>query len=211
MKNLNIKTNFIPLALASTLTLSVISNTGCVKKMDCDIEKEHFHKYISEEGFETYMDSEYEKEEGMKWTQETISPKKELRVIDEFHLIKTEDNLEALEEATKNDLPYIEYEYKYTKVHSYKIGGKRHYRPVTKKSFTEDSEHSRLTGYIRNVNYKYRGYRIGENKKGKTIIIESELVDNLSDIKEEYPYFKLSDYKQKVYSDKYEQEKVKVK
>lgn len=51
----------------------------------------------------------------MFWTEETTSPRKELEVMEQFTLIKTEDNLKALEEATKEDLPYTEYEYKYIK------------------------------------------------------------------------------------------------
>lgn len=123
--------------------------------------------------------------------------------MEQFTLIKTEDNLKALEEATKEDLPYTEYEYKYIKWQSRKIGDSTYRYPVTKYDFTDDKEHSNLTGYIRDVEYKYQGYRVGESKRGKGAIIESELVDNLNDIKEEYPYFKRSDYKQKVYSKKY--------
>jgi len=211
MKNITIKANFIPLALASTLTLSTFSITGCVKKMDCDIKDEHLHKYISEEGFETYIDSEYEIKNNMSWTKEIASPNKELKVMDEFHLIKIEDNLEALEGSMKTDLPYIEYEYKFTTYRSQKIGKTTIRYPVSHYRYTEDPEDSRLTGYIRDVDYKYKGYRIGESKKGKTILIESELVDDLSNIKTEYPYFKLEDYKQKVYSEQYKKEKTKVK
>lgn len=203
MKNLEIKNAFLPIALGSTIILSTITNTGCIKKMDCSIEEEHYHKYVSEEGFETYFDSEYEKKKGLFWTEETVSPRKELEVMDQFALIKTEDNLEALEDATKEDLPYTEYEYKYTKWKKRKIGDHTYRYPITKYDFTEDKEHSRLTGYVRDVEYKYQGYRVGESKRGKSIIIESELVDDLADIKEEYPYFKRSDYKQKVYSKKY--------
>ena len=64
---------------------------------------------------------------------------------------------------------------------------------------------------VRDVNYKYRAYKIVTNKKGKQKLEESELVDDITTIKDEYPYFKLSDYKEKVYSYTYELGKVKEK
>lgn len=59
--------------------------------------------------------------------------------------------------------------------------------------------------------FKYRGYKIGKDEDGNLCIFSSGLVDNLLDIKEEYPYFKISDYKEKVYSKKQEKSKGKVK
>lgn len=209
MKNLKISKRFVTAALTGTLITTGLS--GCGKKMDCDIEYEHMHKYVSEEGFETYKEGEYEKNSDMFWTEKVIASNEQLEVISDFDLIRIDENVEALEEATKNDLPYLEYEYRHTYYVSRKIGKSRIRVPHTVRRFTTDLEHGRLTGRARDVDYKYKGYKIGENKRGKTIIIESELVDDLVDIKDEYPYFKLSDYKQQVYSDTYELEKQYVK
>ena len=68
-----------------------------------------------------------------------------------------------------------------------------------------------LTGIVRDVKYQYKAYKVVTNEKGKQGLQESELVDNILAIKDEYPYFKLSDYKEKVYSAPYKLEKVKVK
>lgn len=109
------------------------------------------------------------------------------------------------------DLPYVEYEYKYTYYVPMRVGKITVSSPRTGRRFTTDLNHERLTGYIRDVDYKYQGYKIGENKRGKIVIIESDLVDDLTDIMDEYPYFKLSDYKQKVYSKKREMGKELIK
>ncbi len=209
MKNLKIGKKFVPFALSGALVVTGLA--GCGKKMDCDIEDVHIHKYVSEEGFESYKEGEYEKNSDMYWTEENVTLNKQLELISDFDLIRIDDNLEALENATRNDLPFIEYEYKYSYTVPMRIGKTTVLSPRTGKRFTTDSEHSRMTGYVRDVEYKYKSYKIGENKRGKCIIIESDLVDDLTDIKDEYPYFKLSDYKQKVYSEKYEQDKVLVK
>lgn len=106
IKKLKIRKQILPFALAATLS-------GCNKKMDCDIDYHHMHKYISEEGFETYKDSEYETDCDMNWTKEIIKPNKEQKEMAKFDLLKIEDNKKALEKDTKNDLPYVVYEYKH--------------------------------------------------------------------------------------------------
>ena len=71
MKNLKLKKKITSICLLSaTITLSSLS--GCAKKMDCDIETEHAHKYVSEEGYFMYKDSEYETKDDMTWTDEQI-------------------------------------------------------------------------------------------------------------------------------------------
>lgn len=209
MNNLKVRKIFVPIALSGTLVVTGL--TGCGKKMDCDIEDEHMHKYVSEEGFETYKEGEYEVNSDMAWTKEVTTPNKQLETMSDFDLIRIDENIEALENATKNDLPYVEYEYKYTYYVPMRVGKITVSSPRTGRRFTTDLNHERLTGYIRDVDYKYQGYKIGENKRGKIVIIESDLVDDLTDIMDEYPYFKLSDYKQKVYSKKREMGKELIK
>lgn len=209
IKNLSIRKRIFPFAIAGTITLTSLS--GCNKKMDCDIDYDHMHKYVSEEGFITFKDSEYEKDCGMYWTDEVVTANEEQERMDLFDLLKIEDNQNSLEEATKNDFPYIEYEYKYTTRSIIRIG--KHTRVIHhhKKAFTKDSNHSNLTGYVREVTYQYMGYKIKKDEDGNLQVFSSGLVDNLFDIKDEYPYFKLDDYKQKIYSKKYQRAKVNVK
>ena len=82
--------------------------------MDCDIETEHAHKYVSEEGYFMYKDSEYETKDDMTWTDETIALNSEIETLDKFDLLKIDDNIEALEQEMSKDLPYIEYQYSYS-------------------------------------------------------------------------------------------------
>ena len=207
MKNLKLTKKITSICLLSaTITLSSLS--GCAKKMDCDIETEHAHKYVSEEGYFMYKDSEYETKDDMTWTDETIALNSEIETLDKFDLLKIDDNIEALEQEMSKDLPYIEYQYSYsytTYIKSGKILIPIHH---TGYAYTTDKNHGRLTGKARDVNYKYRAYKIVTTKKGKQKIEESELVDDITTTKEEYPYFKLSDYKEKVYSDSYKLVKV---
>lgn len=205
MKNLKIKKIFVPFAL--TGSLAVAGLTSCGNIMDCEIEEEHMHKYVSDEGFETYKEGEWGKNADMYWTEEYVPYNEKLETISDFDLIKIDDNLEALENATKNDLPYLEYEYKYNYVTPLKVGKVTTMISHTAYDFTTNKDDCRLTGCVRDVSYKYKGYKIVEDKKGKKTIIESKLVDDLTDIVDEYPYFKLFDYKQKVYSEKYTLEK----
>lgn len=209
IKNLKAYKRTLSFLIAGTITLTGLS--GCTKKMDCDIEYDHMHKYVSEDGLETYKDSEYEYDNKMHWTNEIIKANKEQKQMDQFDLLKIEDNKIVLEKVTKSDLPYIEYEYKYTKRRFIRV--RKHTRVIHshRKDFTKDPNHQNLTGYVRDVIYQYMGYKIGKDGEGNLQIFSSGLVDNLFDVKDEYPYFKINDYKQKVYSEKYEMAKVKVK
>lgn len=209
IKNLKIRKQILPFAIAGTITFTSLS--GCSKKMDCDIEYNHMHKYVSEEGFETFKESEYEYDCDMNWTNETVEVNEELQRIDQFDLLKIENNEKVLEEATKNDLPYVEYEYKYRKNRVIRVGKNIRVIHYSRKTFTKDPNHTNLTGYVRDVSYRYMGYKIEKDEDGNFQALCSGLVDNLFDIKDEYPYFKLADYKQKVYSKKYERVKTKVK
>lgn len=207
MKNLKLTKKITGICLLST-TIAISSLSGCAKKMDCDIETEHAHKYISEEGYFTYKDSEYEIKDDMSWTDEITDMNSEVEALDKFDLIKIDDNLEALEKEMSNDKPYIEYEYSY--LYTTFISTGKSLIPIshTGYDYTTDKNYGSLTGYVRDVDYKYRSYKIITTKKGVQKIEESELVDDITTIKDEYPYFKLSDYKEKVYSKPYELGKV---
>lgn len=173
------------------------------RKMNCAIKKEHLHKYVSEEGFVTYKEGELLENSEMFWTPETIETNEELVLMSKFDLLKIDDNIDALETATKNDLPYKEYEYMYTSHTPVKVGKVTTMISHTHYDFTTDRTDYRVTGNARDVDYKYVGYRIGKNKEGKTALFKSKAVDDLMAIKDKYPYFKISNYKMKVYSDTY--------
>lgn len=204
VKKLNLRGKIYPLALVGAITLTTLSD--CSQKKTCDIDYNHVHKYINKEGFCAFRNSESEYEGDMRWTEDilmTCMADEYQKEIDQFNFLKIEDNKTVLEKVTKNDLPYIEYEY----AHTESIDDRKY----CVRDFTKDSKHQDLTGYVRDVSYQYRGYKIIKGKDGDLQVFSSKLVDNLSDIKDEYPYFNLDDYKQKVYSEKYKRAKVKVK
>lgn len=210
MNKLNITKKLVALVLSGTTVLTL---AGCNKKMDCDVEEIHAHRYVSDVGFEGYLNSEYATEDYgyLNWTDTIGEVNDEVNIMTKFDLLKIEDNLEQIEEDTKNDLPFVEYEYK----HSYTsmIPAGKVMVPVrhTDYRFSDDSNVSNATGMVRDVEYKYKGYRVGVNTDGDLELQESPLVDSLEDIKDDYPYFKVSDYKQTVKSEKYAKAVQKVK
>ena len=208
MQNLKLTKKFISICLLSTsITLSSLS--GCAKKMDCDIKTEHAHKYVSEEGYFMYKNSEYETQDDMTWTDETISLNSEITTLDKFNLLKIEDNIDTLEKEISKNSPYTEYQYSYPYTTYIRAG--KNLIPIsnTGYAYTTNKNHDKkLTGKARNVSYKYKAYKIIITEDGTPKIEASELVDDITIIKDEYPYFKLSNYKEKVYSDSYELDKI---
>lgn len=210
MNKLNITKKLVAVVLSGTTALTL---AGCNKKMDCDVEGIHAHRYVSEAGFEGYLNSEYETEDYgyLSWTDTIGEVNDEVNSMTKFDLLKIEDNLEQIEEDTKNDLPYLEYEYKYSWTTYTRVGKVNVPQTHTSKKFSTNPNVSRATGNVRDVYYKYRGYRVNVNEDGELELEESPLVDSLEDIKDSYPYFKVSDYKQTVKSEKYAKAAQKVK
>lgn len=190
--------------IASLSLILATSLSGCCKKMECDVEYSHVHKYVNDDGFMTYRDSEYETEGNLFWTNNVEDITDDFKDLDRFNLLKIEDNIIALENSTKNDLDYMEYEYKHRYTTYSRVGKITVPISHTSKKFTTDSNHSNLTGRVRGVSYKYRAYRIVTNEDGDKEIESSDLVDDIMFINEDYPFFKLDDYKVKIYSDAYE-------
>lgn len=210
MKKIKINKKMIGI-LSGTFILSSISLNGCNKKIDCDIEIEHAHKYISTEGFSTYKISEYEIQDKLFRQNEYLKITSEIELMNQFNLLKIEDNIDSIIEDTSNDLPHIEYEYQYRYSITQIISG----IPITSwynaNGFTTDSHHANLTGNIYDIDYQYKAYKIITDEEGNPHLQESEPVDDLLSIKNNYPYFKLDDYKIKIYSDKYKLKKTKEK
>lgn len=200
MKKININQKTIGI-LSGLFILSFPSIAGCNKKINCDIETKHAHKYISAEDFTTYRISEYETESKLFRQNEYLEITDEIQLMDQFNLLKIEDNIDSIIEDTSKDIPYVEYEYSHVISNSSrKILTTISY---TECDFTSDPTHSNLTGNIRDVDYQYKAYKLTTKENGNFSLQESELVDDLLSIKNEYPYFKLDDYKVKVYSESY--------
>lgn len=183
--------------------------TGCTKQMDCEVQlpgnQDHAHVYMTEDGFMTERNSENETIGNSHWTAQYVPATDEINEMGKFGLFKIAENSNELLEQMEGHIPYTEYEYKSS---SLMMVGKV---PVTttRKRWSTDNEHSRLTGEMRDVSYQYYGYRIGTDKKGERILIQSELVDDIFTIANEYPYFKPADYYTNAYSDTYTKEQGK--
>lgn len=192
----------LALALVSATTLA-----GCEKKADCDIGSSHLHKYVNTEGYIRYIDKEYLKYEGYEWTSDYIEATKEdiktRELMDKKDLLRIDENLETIKNIQQANSDFLEYRYSYIFLQSIPhifSNGKMTfttftYVPVTHYSWTNDSEHSNLTGEKRLCHYMYRAYKIEIDEKGREVLIPSEYVDDITKVMDEYPYIKKDYYK----------------
>lgn len=214
-ENLNESKNKIKVrnVVLGTLVVSCIFLfSGCAKEVECNIDGIHAHKYVSEKYFDKYIVSEKEYVGSWDRLDDYILIDKEqeelLKFINKKDLYVIEDNIEEIKgiESSKND--YIEYRYRYTYMqpipHVRRIGKTTTvsytYVPRTRHSWTDNPNHSRLTGQQRIVHHMYQGYKIVLNEKGKYKVVKSEFVESVEDLPSEYKYVK-SDFCKKVYLD----------
>jgi hypothetical protein len=198
IRKLNIKTGI------ASLMAPIVLLTGCGKS-ECTLLEDHLHKYVNG-SFVRYLDDEHLNNSGYTWTEDLIYVKHSDMPFYEFEtkkdLLKIEENEEALRESAKNLNDYIEYEYKYTATETYVDDkGNVKTRNVTKKSWTTDPNHSRLTDNVRLCKYTYTGYKIDTKDNGKYKLNHtSEYYDIESIIskKDEYPYMKVNFYDIKI-------------
>ena len=199
------------------------------RKSDCNLDDRHLHvynKYFSD--IKTVFDSERMNLHGYSWTEET-RPYSE-HDIDKIHymedkgLVSIYDNFEYLKSYMEKNKDYDEYEYSYQEkeVDYYvdavtgliSLSGTGNVRPVykyvTKYSYTTDINHSNLTGDARTVHKKYYGYDI-KKENDKFTSKKSELVDDIMDLVEMYPYFKPGNFSKTEYIDYKLDLKTKVK
>ncbi len=196
-KNLKVEKNMLGLAC---LTLILVTNSFENNLKDnCLIMYDHLHKYTDDNGFNIYKQSEEETIEGFHKTNSIIKKSEEAILIDELNLLKITDNISTLTNIMEKNKDFIQYEYKYKRY--FEVRNNK-YIIIDDYSFSNDINHENLTGRIRNVKYKYKAYKIVDNN-GEKELVESPLVDNIIDIKDSYPYFKICTYKVKTYSDPY--------
>lgn len=157
--------------VSGLLIFSIISLSGC-----CDIKENHTHKYVSDNGFSVYLNSEIDKrffgDDLYEKTDDYIivddEEKKLYNFLDKNWLIKIEDN----EEAIYNYLdivgtePFYEYEY-----HYYKALPKG---ATTGYSWTKDPNHGNLTGNKRISYPVYYGYNVIKDENGNYILDRSK-------------------------------------
>ena len=191
---------------AVVLTLST-SFSGCVKNVDCDVDVLHAHKYVHKtSSFCKYVSSEKEYLYDFYRTDDYVAVDKEkkefLDYLNDHNLYNILENEEVISKFTKAQDDFLEYEYEYEADDSMVIVSTIDDMitttvipgTVTKKAWTTDRNHEDLTGNIRMGHYLYQAYKISKNEKGKYVETKSKYVDNLDEIRENYPYIKSDFY-----------------
>lgn len=190
---------------ALAILLAMITSTtfsGCGKKSECKISENHLHKYVNDNGYVRYIDKEFLKYEGYCWSSDyMLATKDELEnrnFENKKNLLRIDENLDKIITQQKANVDYIEYRYSYIYLmpipHTISTGKTTTlyftYIPMTNYSWTNDPNHSNLTGEERLCHIMYQAYKIETNEKGKKVLIPSKYVDDLQEVMDEYPYIK---------------------
>ena len=170
---------------------TVFTTSACAKTVKCDVEGEHSHTYITEDGYEKHAESEKEKLGAFSRTEEYKEISKEdeekLKKINKEMLIRIDDNIDKLLELESSLYDYRQYQYSETEMESYyEIDGTGtgtiKYRFVTEYKYTNDKERYGLTGKTRIITHKFIGYKIVQNNKGKLTIVKSEPMNSIEEL-----------------------------
>lgn len=189
MKNLNLnigaflKRRGTVMLLAGTLAVTCL--TGCTKKADCEIPNKHAHMYVNDEGYIRYVESEKVEYEGYKRSynhRDLTQEESQLSVfLDTKDLIRIDENIDLVLAQQEQNQPLTVYEYYVT---TYSRAGSS-----TSYYWTNDPEHVCLTGKEKEVHYIYQAYKV-EIEDGKYIVVPSELVEDITDVMEEFSYIR---------------------
>lgn len=194
----------LSLVLSATLT-------SCTKKMDCNVKEPHAQKYVDDEGFLAYYQSENEFLNGYTWTEDVRFLDEEAielqKFLEENRLLLIADNKDKIKTTIEGNNSHLEYEYEYSTMMMFPVMiGKIMYSiPMTTNhtAYSIDSSIEGKTGKVRGVTYEYYGYRV-KKQNGKWLLEKSEPVEDLLDISGEYEYFKKEDFCQTVYGEPFE-------
>ena len=189
----NIKDKFILYALSLA---SVLSLSGCSSEIDCSIEDSHIHLYVSDKGYQTYCNSEnefiyidgirYYRKDNMRYS--SVLENKFYKFLHNKDLISLSDYYDHFISRYPKNEDYLLYEYKYTvrETEYYTDSeGNRKSRTVTKtkRAWTKDANHSRLTGNTRLMATAYKGYRVYYNESTREFeCIESGYYDTIEEL-----------------------------
>jgi len=196
----NLKLNLRKFLALAGATIVLISSAGCSKKADCDVPNRHAHRYVNEEGYTRYYDSErisyrgYERQED--YVELTKSDEHFLEFLNKSNLLRIDDNVDVIRNAQEENQDYLEYRYAYTYLQPIPIvhsNGKSTtityiFVPQTHYSWTRDENHSRLTGETRLCHYVYTSYRIDIDEKGKYVLVPNPEQQDIISTSTEYPY-----------------------
>ncbi len=181
---MNKETKQLIVGLLGSVTL--LTTSACAKVVDCDINEEHSHNYINEEGYIWELESEREFVESFYRTDDyrsiTEEDNKKLREIYMYDLLRISDNLDKLLQLESSLYDYKQYEYSYTERQLFMVGKTAASRLVTYYDYTNDKEAEDLTGNERIVTHKFIGYKFIKNDKGKLEMIKSDPMDTIEEL-----------------------------
>lgn len=196
--------------VAASIGGVLVNATGIFDKADCDVVEEHAHLYTNEEGFNRYIISEYMNVDGYLHQDEYIKLDEDefdfYSFISKKDLISIKDNIHVILAIQNNNQDYLEYEYTYKKRVT-RNNGKTSYRTWRRKTdWTANPDNVEneiygtwkdlsFTGDTRLVHYVYQTYKIELNEKGKYVLVEGPVVDDVRECLDEYPYIKRNFYR----------------
>lgn len=173
-----------------------LGSSGCAKS-DCSVGDDHVHLY-TKDGYVRYIQSEYLTCDGFSWNEEyRYLNRKEIELqqfLDKKNLFRIDLNTQKIQSVLEQREDYFEYEYKYdswdTETTYDYVKEEYVTKPVrvTKEAWTTDANHINLTGLARLCHPVYQACKVEKNEKGKYKLIRSDMVDNVLDIMDEYPY-----------------------
>ena len=165
---------------------TVFTTSACAKVVNCDINEEHSHNYVNNEGYIWELKNEREFVESFYRTDDyrsiTEEDNKRLREIYMYDLLRISDNLDKLLQLESSLYDYKQYEYSYTERQLFMVGKTAASRLVTYYDYTNDKEAEDLTGNERIVTHKFIGYKFIENDKGKLEMIKSDPMDSIEEL-----------------------------
>lgn len=188
--------------IGGLIITNILSFSGCAKNVPCDIQGNHAHYYINDEYIGRYIVSEKSSISGLNRLDNYIfvDEKEEglLEFINENDLFKIDDNKNAINNITDNQMDYKEYRYSYYYTMSMPVlhtNGKNtyvtcNYIPTIGYSWTSNPNKENLTGEERDCHYVYYGYKIIKNDNGDYELVKSKPVDSITELPEGYDYIK---------------------
>lgn len=175
-----------------SVAFAVCLSFGAKKIIDsnsCQINDNHAHKYTSLNGLQRYVVSENTFYEFMLRSKEVKylndDELKFINYLDDNDLYIIEDNIDLIKGKMEYQKDFTEYQYEEEKENN--KGNKYKVTKWSRLSFKSN-------GYARDCYYLYEAYKITE-KDGEYYLEKSDPVNNILDIKDDYPYIKVNYYK----------------
>lgn len=196
VKNNEFLTSITGFVIGSGLAFALVNATGAFDKAECPVVEEHAHLYVNEEGFTRYINSEFLRRYGYGRQDEYIKLSEDevdlYSFINKKKLINIDDNANLILAIQNNNHDYLEYEYTYEKRVT-RNAGKTHYRTWrTRTGWTSNPDNVEnelsgtwkdlnFTGNTRLAHYIYKTYKVELNEKGKYVLVECPVVEDIHD------------------------------